>query len=159
MTLLLKNLAFTVLVPGTVAVYVPLLLAGERWRAASGASLWLGSTALALGAAVYAWCVLDFARVGRGTPAPIDAPRRLVARGPYRYTRNPMYLGVLTVILGWAILLRSLAVAGYGLGVWLAFHLFAVLYEEPRLRREFGAEYEAYARSVGRWLPRPRGRR
>jgi protein-S-isoprenylcysteine O-methyltransferase Ste14 len=155
--LLFKNLLFTVLVPGTVAVFVPFQIAGSR-AAASGAAFAFAVALLAVGAAVYAWCVWDFAMFGRGTPAPIDAPKKLVVRGLYHYTRNPMYVGVLTVILGWATLFQSAYLLLYALGVGCAFHSFIVFYEERHLAREFGAEYAAYRRRVGRWLPRP-GRR
>lgn len=158
MGLLLRNLLFTLLVPGTVAVAVPLLLAGDRPRA-SGGLLALACVLLGAGAAVYAWTVWDFAAYGRGTPAPIDAPRRLVVRGLYRWTRNPMYVGVLCVILGQALLFRAWALVLYAAGVALAFHLFVRLYEEPHLRRSFGEAYETYRARVPRWLPRPGGGR
>jgi protein-S-isoprenylcysteine O-methyltransferase Ste14 len=153
MRLALKNLLFTVLVPGTVAVYGPLLLT-RGVMPATGVARGLAIVVLAVGACIYAWCVWDFATFGRGTPAPIDAPTRLVVRGLYRVTRNPMYVGVLTVVLGWAILYRSPALALYGFAVWCCFQSFVLLYEEPHLRRVFGAEYEAYRARVGRWLPR-----
>lgn len=153
MKLLLKNLLFTVLVPGTVAVAVPLWLARGR-SPASGPLLAFACAVIALGGAIYAWCVWDFARIGRGTPAPIDAPRRLVVRGLYRYTRNPMYVGVLTLILGWSLLFGAPVLVLYALLCWTCFHLFVVLYEEPHLAREFPDEYEAYRSRVGRWLPR-----
>ena len=153
MLLVLKNLLFTLVVPGTVAVYVPLLLArGRAW--AAGPQFAIAVAVLALGAGIYAWCVWDFAVFGRATPAPIDAPKRLVVRGLYRYTRNPMYAGVLTVILGWAVMFEAAALVVYALAVALCFHLFIVLYEERRLRGEFGAEYEDYCARVRRWLPR-----
>lgn len=154
MVLLLKNLLFTLVAPGTVGVYLPLLLGGER-EAASGMRLALAVCLLAAGAAIYAWCVWDFATFGRGTPAPIDAPKRLVVRGLYRHTRNPMYLGVLTVIAGWALCFGAPALLLYALAVWTCFHLFVVLYEEPHLAGEFGDEYRRYRAQVGRWLPRP----
>lgn len=154
MKLLLKNLLFTVLMPGTVAVYVPLLLARNR-PPASGLMLVLALAVLAAGAAVYAWCVWDFATFGRGTPAPIDAPKKLVVRGLYRYTRNPMYVGVLTIILGWAAFFRSPSLVLYALAVWACFHLFVVLYEERHLAAEFGSQYEAYRSRVPRWVPHP----
>ncbi|MFQ5701512.1 MAG: methyltransferase family protein [Acidobacteriota bacterium] len=156
MKLLLKNLLFTAIGPCTVAVYLPLILAGKR-TAPSGA--WLGvSAALFLaGAAIYAWCVRDFAVFGRGTPAPIDAPKKLVIRGPYRYTRNPMYIAALTTILAWAALFKAPRLLLYALVVGGCFHLFVVLYEEPHLRKVFGGSYEAYCARVGRWLPRIRG--
>ncbi len=155
MALLFKNLLFTVLVPGTVAVYVPLLTAGSR-SPASGTLFVIGLALLVVGAATYAWCVWDFATFGRGTPAPIDAPKKLVVRGLYRYTRNPMYVGVLTVIMGWAALFRSAKLALYALVVGTCFHLFIVLYEERHLLAEFGTQYEAYRSQVPRWLPRRR---
>lgn len=155
MILLLKNLLFTVLVPGTVAVYLPLLMA-EGASPGSGLVFALALAVLVLGTAIYAWCVWDFATFGRGTPAPIDAPTKLVVRGLYRFTRNPMYVGVLTVILGWALLFRTANLALYALLVGTCFHLFIVLYEERHLLTEFGAEYEVYCSRVARWLPRPR---
>jgi protein-S-isoprenylcysteine O-methyltransferase Ste14 len=110
----------------------------------------------ALGAGIYVWTVRDFATTGRGTPAPIDAPKKLVVQGLYRYTRNPMYVGVLTVILGWALLFRAVTVVLYALVVATCFQLFVIFYEEPRLQREFGSEYADYRSRVGRWLPRLR---
>jgi len=157
MPLLLRNLLFTLLVPGTVAVYLPLWLAGSR-TPASGLALAFAVALLALGGAIYGWCVWDFASFGRGTPAPIDAPKRLVVRGLYRYTRNPMYVGVLTVILGQAALFRSASLVVHALLVGTCFHLFVVLYEERSLAAEFGNDYEAYRSRVGRWLPQPRRR-
>jgi len=158
MLLLLKNLLFTFLLPGTVGVYVPLLIASSR-PVASGAALALAVAVLLLGAAIYAWCVWDFASFGRGTPAPIDPPKKLVVRGLYRYSRNPMYVGVLTVILGWAALFRAAELLAYALVVGSCFQLFTILYEERYLAREFGSEYEEYCARVGRWLPRLPGRR
>ncbi len=155
MALLLKNLLFTVLVPGTVAVYVPLLTVGSR-SPAPGPPFVMGFTLLVVGAAIYTWCVWDFATFGRGTPAPIDAPKKLVVRGLYRYTRNPMYVGVLTVILGWAALFGTTRLVFYALVVGTCFHLVILLYEERHLRAEFGGQYEAYCSQVSRWLPRPR---
>jgi protein-S-isoprenylcysteine O-methyltransferase Ste14 len=151
--LLMKNLLFTVVVPGTVAVYVPLLF-GENRSPASGPVFLLALVLFIAGAAIYTWCVWDFATFGRGTPAPIDAPKKLVVRGLYRYTRNPMYLGVLTVILGWVVLFRSLDLVVYALFIGSCFHCFVVFYEERQLQQEFGSEYEDYCAQVGRWLPK-----
>ena len=155
MILLLKNLLFTLVVPGTIGVYVPLFLARDR-PAAAGLMFLFALVLLALGGVIYAWCVWDFAVFGRGTPAPIDAPKKLVVRGLYRYTRNPIYLGVLTVLLGWAVMFQALLI--YTLCVGICFHLFVVFYEEPRLGRQFGAEYHDYCERAGRWLPRFRRR-
>ena len=155
MLLLLKNLLFTVIVPGTVAVYIPLQIVAGR-PPVSRIGLAMGIPALLLGAFIYSWCVWDFATFGRGTPAPIDAPKHLVVRGLYHYTRNPMYVGVLTVILGWALLFRAANLVLYALVVGTCFHLFIVLYEEPHLRTVFGGQYETYCSQVARWLPRRR---
>jgi protein-S-isoprenylcysteine O-methyltransferase Ste14 len=154
--LLLKNLLFTVLVPGAVAGLVPYLILGRgadaspvAWGPAQGLALPVG----VLGAGVYAWCVWDFASRGRGTPAPIDPPRTLVVSGPYRYVRNPMYCGVLLVLLGQVLYFASRPLLLYTLA-WLGVvHLFVVLYEEPALRRRFDASYEEYRKAVRRWIP------
>lgn len=151
--LLLKNLLFTLIAPGTVAGYVPLLLTNGR-RPTSGLVFLVGLAVFAAGGAIYAWCVWDFAAFGRGTPASFDAPKRLVIRGLYRYTRNPMYLGVLTVLLGWVIMFQAAPVLVYAIGIGVCFHLMVVLYEERHLARLFGSEYHDYCANVGRWLPR-----
>jgi len=159
MWLLLKNLAFTVVAPGITGVLLPWLIARggdrpDRWGAVETAAL---AVAL-IGAMIYARCVWDFAHRGRATPAPIDAPRVLVVQGLYRYVRNPMYLGVLLVIIAQALYFRSGALAAYAAGWLLVVHLFTVLYEEPTLLRLFGGSYEGYRRAVRRWLPgRPYG--
>jgi protein-S-isoprenylcysteine O-methyltransferase Ste14 len=154
MALFLKNLLFTLLVPGSVAFYIPLLIASPT--PADGLR-WLGLAPLAAGVAIYLWCAWDFATFGRGTPAPIDAPTRLVVRGLYRYVRNPMYVGVLSAIVGWALIFASAKLSLYAAAVWTAFHLFVVLYEEPDLRARFGADYERYCADVNRWLVKPSG--
>jgi len=152
MALLFKNLLFTVVVPGTVAVYVPLLF--MRGRSVGSGSWQLAAAVLfVIGGAIYSWCVWDFATFGRGTPAPIDAPKQLVVRGLYNYTRNPMYLGVLTTILGWAVLFREARILLYALCIGMCFHLFVVAYEEPHLRKVFGRSYAEYCGRVRRWLP------
>jgi protein-S-isoprenylcysteine O-methyltransferase Ste14 len=160
--LFLKNLLFTVVVPGSVAVYLPWWI-GSGHSAASGAVAaalrWVSLLPLAAGGSIYLWCLWDFAAYGRGTPAPIDAPRRLVVRGLYRYVRNPMYVGVLLAILGWTLHFASPVLLLYAAVVALAFHGFVVAYEEPTLRRVFGADYRDYAARVPRWIPRLRGDR
>ena len=151
MTLFLKNLLFTLVMPGAVAVYIPLWIASEspRIRGAGGV---VGALLILAGASIYLWCLWDFATFGRGTPAPIDAPKHLVVRGLYRWTRNPMYVGVLTVIAGWSVLFRDTTIALFGFVVWVVFHLFVTLYEERALALRFGDEYVAYRHRVPRWL-------
>ena len=104
-------------------------------------------------------CIGFFVVRGSGTPAPFDAPRRVVAVGPYRFVRNPMYIGGLALLAAFALYLRSPSVLVFA-GVWIVFvHLGVVYLEEPDLRRKFGASYEEYCRTVPRWIPRFSSRR
>jgi protein-S-isoprenylcysteine O-methyltransferase Ste14 len=114
----------------------------------------LGGALAAAGAVLAVSCILAFAFIGRGTPAPFDPPRRLVVRGPYRFVRNPMYIGAGAALLGAALYYESLPLLGYVAVFLLATYLFVRVYEEPVLRRTFGDEYEEYCRRVGRWWPR-----
>lgn len=159
--LIFKNFLFTILVPGTFGVYVPMMIAGRIGAQARGVGLFwlLGFALLAVGSLIYLVCLVEFATRGRGTPAPIDPPRVLIVTGLYRHVRNPMYLGVLCVVFGWAALTRSLALVLYAFVLWGAFQLFITLYEEPTLRRLFGDAYRQYCAQVGRWLPRRAGNR
>ena len=152
----LKTLIFTILVPGTLLGVVPWLLLQSSGEAVlPSPSLWLmGLLPLLAGIVLYFWCAGAFTFIGKGTPAPIDAPVFLVREGPYRWVRNPMYIGVLSVLGGEAILFHSLSLLVLMLLAGTAVHLFVVFYEEPHLTRQFGESYEAYLRTVPRWLPR-----
>jgi protein-S-isoprenylcysteine O-methyltransferase Ste14 len=114
---------------------------------------WVGTAVALGGAAVALWSVLSFAVVGRGTPAPFDPPRRLVVRGPFRFVRNPMYLGSGAALVGASMVFRSPALLGYAVAYAIGAHVFVVGYEEPTLTRLFGAPYNAYRSRVRRWLP------
>jgi len=154
--LLVKNLVFTIIVPGAVAVLVPRRIL-ERWPTSDGAVPWLlsagGLVAVLAGASLYASALATFAFVGGGTPAPVDPPRHLVVTGPYRLMRNPMYIGVTLLLAGEALYFAAPSLAIYTVACFAAFHAFVVLYEEPRLRRQFGDEYAAYRASTPRWMP------
>lgn len=154
---LVKTAVFTLVVPGSVGVLIPrwvLLDTGGSYSLPPVGWRWTGFLALIAGACFYFKCAWDFAVTGLGTPAPIDMPRNLVVKGLYRFVRNPMYVGVAWFVVGQAILFGSIPVGIYIACVWLFFHLFVLLQEEPALRRKFGAEYEEYCRRVPRWLPR-----
>ena len=153
----LKTLIFSILVPGSVAGVIPwLILQGSGGAVLLLPSIWMvGFLPLLLGVGLYLWCAGEFTFVGKGTPAPIDAPKVLVIQGPYQWVRNPMYIAVLSVVIGEAILFRSLPLVEYALLVWLVVHLFVMFVEEPSLRGQFGSSYETYLRTVRRWLPRP----
>jgi protein-S-isoprenylcysteine O-methyltransferase Ste14 len=118
----------------------------------------LGWIVVAIGAAIVLPCIWEFAWRGMGTPAPFDPPRRLVITGPYRWVRNPMYLGLGVALIGEAIVFPNITWLMLTLVavMWLVISLFVMAYEEPTLRRLFGADYEVYCRNVRRWIPRLR---
>lgn len=156
MRALAGTLVFTVLAPGSVTGLVPWLLLryGLALSHEIGTLRFIAAVPIAVGVAFYVWTTADFVVRGKGTPAPIDPPRRLVSGRLYGLVRNPMYVGVLLVLIGESILFASPVLLGYALLVWLSFHLFVVYYEEPHLRREFGNTYEDYCKVVPRWIPR-----
>jgi protein-S-isoprenylcysteine O-methyltransferase Ste14 len=151
---ILNTSLFTILVPGTVAGYIPYRLADRVAHRASGPLEWLGFAVLVLGAAIYFRCAWEFAVRGLGTPAPIAPTKFLVTTALHRYMRNPMYVGVALVIVGEAALFRSVHVLEYAVFMLTAAHVFVVLYEEPTLKRQFGESYEEYRRTVPRWIPK-----
>jgi protein-S-isoprenylcysteine O-methyltransferase Ste14 len=148
---IIKTFLFTLVMPGTIGVYVPQALKSDATNV-PGVLKWPAVGLLLCGAAIYLWCAWDFVSKGLGTPLPVDAPRVLVVKGLYRFTRNPMYVGVLSVIFAQAIYYGSKAIAVYGCFVFAMIYLFVCLYEEPTLRRLFGAQYEEYCRTVPRWF-------
>jgi protein-S-isoprenylcysteine O-methyltransferase Ste14 len=118
-----------------------------RWLVPVGILLTVAGALLALS------CLFVFVHFGRGTAAPFDPPRRFVAVGPYRFVRNPMYIGGFMVILGAGFILLSTSIAAWAGVFFGVMHLFVILYEEPSLERRFGASYRDYQRRVRRWLP------
>ena len=156
---ILKTILFTLMVPGTVAILVPRWLLG-RFRSPQNRPLtWLGAAVFVVGATIYFRCAWEFAVRGLGTPAPIAPTKFLVTTALHRYMRNPMYVGFaagwigLWIVFGHANPVVLAAVVAAALGV----HLFVILYEEPTLRKKFGADYLEYCRNVRRWWPRLRG--
>jgi protein-S-isoprenylcysteine O-methyltransferase Ste14 len=150
---------FFVLAPGTVAGLVPWLL--TRWHAGAPFPTWwplrvAGALLVLAGAAVLIHAFVRFVVEGFGTPAPVAPTAHLVVGGLYRYVRNPMYLAVSATILGQALLLWRPVLLAYTVVVVAAFVIFVLGYEQPTLRRQFGASYEAYVRAVPGWLPRVR---
>lgn len=157
MLLFLRSIFFTILQPGTVTILIPYWLISSN-RAASQLSYsplrYIGLPLIVVGAAGLGWCIWDFFASGRGTISPIDPPKHLVVRGLYRYVRNPMYVAVVTILLGEAVFFTSSAVLIEAGVFFVLANLFILLYEEPTLRRTFGESYEEYKRTAGRWLPR-----
>ena len=154
---LLRALVYASAFVATLLVFVPRRLLGpERLATAvpSDPVALAGVVATAIGSVVAVWCIGTFIVLGRGTPAPFDPPRRLVIRGPYRYVRNPMYLGAGLALAGAALVYRSAALLAYLGLLALIVHGLVVWYEEPTLTRLFGEDYLAYRHQVRRWLPR-----
>lgn len=150
-----RSAFFTVVLPGSVLIWVPWwLLSTGGGTLDIGAVRWLGIAPLIIGTAGLLWCIWDFTRTGKGTLAPVDPPRFVVRTGLYRFVRNPMYVSVITVLVGEVLLFRSTRLLVWTALVAAAVQLFVVTYEEPTLRRQFGSDYEAYCRAVPRWLPR-----
>jgi len=150
----LRALIAFLALPGVVAGLVPVLIGLGDTRRHGGSVIGFG--VLALGVVLLLWCVRDFYVAGKGTLAPWDPPKRLVVVGLYRFVRNPMYVAVLTVVLGWTLVFGSVWLTFYMVALAMAFHLRVLFYEEPRLRQQFGAEWKAYSAAVPRWLPRLR---
>jgi protein-S-isoprenylcysteine O-methyltransferase Ste14 len=141
--------------PGMVAGVIPFILSRGSAAAPRPAAI-AGYALVAAGLGLLLTCIAGFATEGRGTLAPYDPPTALVARGPYRYSRNPMYVGVLTILAGLALARWSPTLAAYAGIVAIAFTTFVLAYEEPHLQREFGDAYGDYKARVPRWLGRPR---
>lgn len=136
--------------PGTVGFAVPLLLLALSRRQSS--TMAIGLVPLLAGLILLLWCVREFYVAGRGTLAPWAPPQDLVVTGLYRFSRNPMYVAVVSILIGWAILFHSWTLAIYALAVSAGFHLRVVFGEEPWLARTFGAKWVRYKAQVPRWL-------
>lgn len=156
---ILNTILFTVFVPGTVLILVPLWLLHGFARPPVGPVPWLGGMVIVIGAAIYFRCAWEFAVRGLGTPAPIAPTKFLVTTALHQYVRNPMYIGVFGVILGEAIAFRSAVLFAYIAFLCVPVELFVVFYEEPTLRRQFGESYDEYRRTVPRWIPRIKWRK
>jgi protein-S-isoprenylcysteine O-methyltransferase Ste14 len=153
----LKTLLFTVILPGAATVYIPYWLLSSPSAPAPmpiGGFRYIGWLPILLGAAIYFRCAWDFTYAGKGPPAPIDPPKEVVVRGLYRYVRNPMYAGILTLLFGEALFFASRQLFVYAGAIFLLFHLFVIFYEEPALRQKFGESYRRYCETVPRWMPR-----
>jgi len=152
---ILSTLLFTVLVPGTVAGLLPYRLRGDSPMASDLVVRVIGSFLITAGTAIYLHTAFwGFALRGRGTPAPIAPTKKLVVEGLHRYVRNPMYIGVATIVLGQAVLFQSWHIVEYLAIVLVIVQFFVLFYEEPTLARQFGTEYEEYKKRVSRWIPR-----
>jgi protein-S-isoprenylcysteine O-methyltransferase Ste14 len=155
-TAVLGSLLFLLVAPGTVAVLVPWLISKFQFQPEALPLRVAGAVLIAAGLAFLLDSFARFALTGLGTPAPVAPPQHLVVTGWYRFVRNPMYVAVVAIIVGEALLLGNLALFAYAIIVWFGFHAFVAGFEEPALRRAFGDEYGSYCARVPRWIPRPR---
>ena len=153
----LGSFAFFLAAPGVVAGVVPFLLSGWSMQAplfGLPVGRVVGVAAVIAGLACLLDCFARFALEGRGTPAPVEQTEVLVASGLYRFVRNPMYVRVLTIVAGQALLFGQVSLFAYAGLLLLGFHLHVRFYEEPQLRRRFKGSYETYCLHVRRWRPR-----
>ena len=156
MLILLRAITYATLFVAFFLVILPrdiLRAGGYKWGGAPGWSELSGIGLVIGGITLVMWCLVTFAFVGKGTAAPFDPPRKLVVGGPYRFVRNPIYIGAVAAMLGAAMFLWSAWLVLYALVVLIVTHLLVILYEEPHLRRVFGQPYEDYLKTVHRWVP------
>lgn len=155
-SLLLRNLFFTILQPGLVAGLFPYLLLKLEDKAffPNIWTIWQNTGAIMMfsGFSIMMICILRFATDGKGTLSPIYPTKKLVINGLYKYSRNPMYVGVIWLLIGETVFWQSSVLSGYAVVVFIGFSLFVIFHEEPRLKRDFGTEYEQYLQKVRRWL-------
>lgn len=157
MFVLIRTLTYASIFTGIFLVLMPERILAEMGMTAPASSGLVQSVALiiaVLGSIIAIWSILSFAFIGRGTPAPFDPPRRLVVRGPYRYVRNPMYIGAILVLSGITVYLASFTLLFYTVVFWGITHLFVVFYEESVLKRKFEKDYNSYKAAVNRWWPK-----
>ncbi len=152
----LKSLLFLIFAAGLGAGYVPFALLPRDPQVHTGLFAYLAFPLWLLGGATILWCFWDFTFKGHGTPNPLDPPAELVATGLYRYVRNPIYVGVLSILIGHFLWFQSIWMLAYAVVAFLGMHLFVIVYEEPKLKEKFGVVYENYCKSVPRWIPKLR---
>lgn len=156
MNLLLRNLLFTILQPGIVAGVVPFYLGRSVWKNISLQPLiwshYLGLLIFVIGLIILIACIIQLAVEGKGTLSPADPTKNLVIKGLYKYSRNPMYMGVVLMLIGESLVVQVLQLWIYSGFVLLGFHLFILFHEEPRLTRDFGDNYLKYRKTVRRWI-------
>ena len=156
LSLIIRNLIFTVLQPGIVAGLIPYLILQDKisttfvrpWQFYK----YLGAIGFVAGLIIMLWCIASFAIDGLGTLSPADPTKKLVITRLYKFSRNPMYVGVMLMLIGQAIFYQSTFLLVYLIGIFLAFNLFVIFKEEPRLRKDFGEDYNNYCRKVRRWI-------
>lgn len=150
----IKSLLFLIVAPGMVVGYIPLGLLRTGLQINTGIFAYIALPFWLIGAIIILWSFWNFIAQGNGTPAPLDPPKELVVSGLYNYVRNPMYVGVLLVIIGHFLCFGFWNLLVYGAVIFIAFNTFVTFYEEPNLKKRFGPTYENYLKHVPRWIPK-----
>lgn len=153
----LGSALFFVVAPSVLAGFIPWQMTGWEFRPAFldlEVTRAIGAFLILIGLPGLVDCFARFALQGLGTPAPVAPTRNLVVTGLYRYVRNPIYVAVVAITVGQALLFAAWGLVLWGAVLWLGFHLFVLAYEEPTLQGTFGPEYEVYRANVARWVPR-----
>src|SRR5215831_18344787 len=155
-SLFLRNLLFTILQPGMVAGLIPYWILGDKVQNAFRQTLqfyhYAGALTFLIGFLIMLTCIINFAVRGRGTLSPADPTKKLVVTGLYKFSRNPMYVGVILILIGEAIFFQSVELWLYLLLIFIAFNAFIIMFEEHRLKKDFGEEYSRYCKKVRRWI-------
>lgn len=155
-SLFIRNLFFTILQPGLVAGLIPLWIIGFNINSIFD-STWqlyhyIAAIVFLIGLVIMLWCIINFAIKGKGTLSPADPTKKLVVHGLYKLSRNPMYVGVILILIGEVLFFLSVELGIYAIFVFIAFNIFILFVEEPRLKRDFGEEYIQYCKKTRRWL-------
>lgn len=154
-SLFFRNLLFTILQPGIVAGLIPYFIVRRQWLFRHYRLDFqgiLGTAVFTVGLILMGYCIYLFATRGKGTLSPFDRTKNLVVQDVYRFSRNPMYVGVILILIGEALITGSLEMLVYTVIVFFLFHAFILFIEEPRLKRDFGPDYELYLKKTRRWL-------
>ena len=149
-----KSVLYLIVEAGLFALYIPLKLLHSGIRIEMGIFSFLAIPLWLIGTLMILWRFWNFTFKGYGTPAPIDPPKELVITGPYRFVRNPIYVGVLLIFLGHFLWSGYIALLDYAIAAFIGVHILVVLYEERALKEKFGAAYTDYLKRVPRWIPR-----
>ena len=153
MKLVLKNIFYTILQPGIVVGLLPYLLLNRKITfQLKELEHFIGLIVTTLGFIILCSCIYAFIKDSKGTISPADPTKDLVTKGLYKYSRNPMYVGIVTILLGETIYFQSKRLLFYSLLIFILFNLFIKYIEEPRLRRDFGERYQDYKERVRRWM-------
>ncbi len=148
-----KSLLYLIFEGGLFVLYIPLAFLRTGSRIEPGVLSFLAIPLWLIGSLIVLWCFWIFTFQGHGTPLPADPPKELVVTGPYRYVRNPIYVGAAFIFLGYFLWFGYWALLIYSVLAFVGVHFFVVLYEEPTLKKKFGASYEEYLKRVPRWIP------